>query len=124
MYEYTGKILEIHDGDTIRIDLDLGLQIHQVNLDCRFYGVDAPELGRPDGLGEKARGEIVAWLTKHPGPYVMATIKDRTEKYGRYLLEAITAADGRELIGDLLAAGFLKPYTGHGPKPEWAAESE
>ena len=118
MFEYSAQVLEVHDGDTLRLDVDLGMGIHYVSLRARFFGFDAPELGRPDGLGERARGQITAWLKAHPGPYIISTEKDRKEKYGRYLLARLSAG-GHELITEQLAAGFLKPYTGEGPKPTW-----
>lgn len=119
MYEYAASVLSVHDADTIRIDLDLGCSVHNVNLDVRLAGVDAPELRRPDQLGERAREALGAWLVAHPGPYRVTTIKDRTEKYGRYLVGFVIAPDGHELLADLTAAGWLKPYTGQGPKPIW-----
>lgn len=119
MYEYTAKILSVHDGDTIRIDVDLGFEIHNTNMDVRLFGVDAPELKRTDQLGEKSRDALNAWLVAHPGPYRATTVKDHTEKYGRYLVSALLAADEHELINDQLSAGWLKVYSGSGPKPVW-----
>lgn len=118
MYEYAATLVSIHDGDTLRLDVDLGFDVHHAALDVRLLGIDCPELGRPDGLGERARDFVVAWFQRHPGPYVLHTVKDRQEKYGRYLA-AITASDGAALVDDLVAGGLAKPYDGHGPRPVW-----
>lgn len=123
LYEYRVVVLSVHDGDTLRADFDLGRYVHNVDTDCRLAGVDAPELkarqSDPDGLGEQARAAVRSWLATHPGPYTARTVKDTTEKYGRFLIAALVAADGHELIADQTAAGWLKPYTGSGPKPTW-----
>jgi endonuclease YncB( thermonuclease family) len=112
-------VISVHDGDTITLDVDCGFDWHMVHMDVRLGGVDAPELHRPDHLGEDARGFLLTWLAAHPGPYVITTEQDHTEKYGRYLVSALTAVDHHELIGDGLVAGWLKMYAGRGPKPSW-----
>jgi micrococcal nuclease len=118
MYEYTAALVSVHDADTLRLDVDLGFDIHHASLDVRLLGIDCPELRREDGRGEIALAWVVAWFAEHPGPYVIRTVKDHQEKYGRYLA-TVTAADGATLIEDLLAAGMAKPYSGRGPRPTW-----
>ncbi len=118
MYEYLAALVSVHDGDTLRLDCDLGFDVHLPRLDVRLLGIDCPELGRPDGLGERARDFVIAWFGVHAGPYVVRTVKDRTEKFGRWLA-TILAPDGANLAADLLAAGLAKPYDGHGPRPAW-----
>lgn len=118
MYEYSAVLVSVHDGDSCRLDCDLGFDIHHASLDVRLLGIDCPELRRPDGLGEMARDFVVGWFGVHPGPYVIRTVKDRTEKFGR-MLATVTAPDGAALVPDLLAAGLAKPYGGSGPRPTW-----
>lgn len=40
---------EAYDGDTIRIDLDLGMDIWVRRYSIRLYGINAPELREPEG---------------------------------------------------------------------------
>lgn len=126
MYEYLATLTGVHDGDTISMDIDVGFSIHFLTPQTgnspqsfRFHGMDAPELGRPDKLGEQARDAVSKWFTVHAGPYRVITYKDHTEKYGRYLLLTVLAMDNSELINDQRLAGYLKPYIGYGPKPIW-----
>jgi len=119
MYDYLAGVVSVHDGDTLRLNIDLGFKVHNEDMDIRLFGVDAPELKRPDRLGEHSRDALKKWLVDHPGPWVVTTIKDHSEKYGRYLIRTFTAADKHELIADQKAGGFLKPYSGDGPKPVW-----
>ena len=89
-YEYTKcKVIRVIDGDTVRVDVDLGCDTH-VNLTLRLAGIDAPEMGTPAGVAAKAHLEAVLG-----SPVTVRTIKDRREKYGRYLayIETITGDD-------------------------------
>jgi micrococcal nuclease len=116
MYEYAAVLRSVHDGDTVRLDVDLGFDIHHAALDVRLLGIDCPELGRPDRRGEQARDFTNAWFYGHAGPYRLTTVRDRVDKYGRYLA-TIAAPDGAVLASDLLGAGLAKPYSGNGPRP-------
>jgi endonuclease YncB( thermonuclease family) len=117
LYEYLASLVSVHDGDTYRFDVDLGFDIHHANLDVRLAGFDCPELGRPDGLGEKAREFVIAWFAGHSRPYRLMTIRDHTEKYGRWL--GVIHAGGADLAADLVQGGLAKPYSGRGPRPAW-----
>ena len=54
---YRARCVEIHDGDTIYFDLDLGFgfQLASHNIDgrlmiaCRVWGINAPELSTQPG---------------------------------------------------------------------------
>jgi micrococcal nuclease len=80
-YRYAAKILRIIDADTIEVDLDLGCDIH-TNLTLRLYGINAPEMRTAEGKAAKAYVQIMLPVDT---PVVIETIKDRREKYGRYL---------------------------------------
>lgn len=86
MYDYQALVLDVHDGDTITVDVDLGFRIHH-QMELRFLGINAPELKTPEGVA--ARDYL---LTKvKPGDTVrIVTVAtpskdDKREKYGRYL---------------------------------------
>lgn len=127
MYEYMAVVTGVHDGDTLRMEVDLGFSVHiltptlnNLPASLRIFGFDAPELGRPDTLGEQALAFVLEWLKANPGPYMIHTIKDHTDKYGRYLVDQVTSIiTAKDLIQAEIAAGWLKPYSGQGPKPVW-----
>lgn len=50
MYEYQAIILQIVDGDTVRLDVDFGFSIRQ-KMTLRLYGINAPE-----SIGRQVRG--------------------------------------------------------------------
>lgn len=80
IYEYKAQIVTVTDGDTVRADIDLGCDV-RLRLTLRLAGINAPEMSTLEGPVAKA------WLTDvvGAGQLVMRTIKDRREKFGRYL---------------------------------------
>lgn len=83
MYKYRATITEVYDGDTVTAEIDLGFNI-KFTEKLRLYGINAPELrGETKSDGEKSRDYLRAMIL---GKVVeIETIKDKKEKYGRYL---------------------------------------
>lgn len=81
MYHYRCEIIRVIDGDTVEIDLDLGLSIH-FRVKVRLYGINAPEMNTREGKEAKAYLELLFTETTY---WSILTYKDRTDKYGRYL---------------------------------------
>lgn len=113
MFEYTAKILTVHDGDTCRADIDLGFGVTLKNQSLRIYGIDAPEL--TTDAGKLARDHAVTLLT---GGLIVRieTLKDSKEKYGRYLAK-IRLPDGTDYAMAMVAAGHAKAYFGGTKEP-------
>lgn len=111
MYTYQAEVLSIHDGDTLTLRISLGFHLYH-DVTVRLAGLDAPELRTPEG--DAAKLWVAAWFAAHHGPYIVVTMKDRTDKYGR-LLATVVSDDGRSLTADLLADGIARVYNG-GPR--------
>jgi micrococcal nuclease len=105
MYSYAGAVLAVTDGDTVHAELQLGLDV-SVKTILRLYGINAPEMKTPEG--PPARQHLIDLLAANPGPLVVNTVKDHTEKYGRYL--ATLVANGVNLNAQMVADGFAVPY--------------
>lgn len=101
MYEYRALILRVVDGDTVHADVDLGFDAHQ-RMTLRLAGINAPEMGTPEGVAAK-QWLADALLGAHAGPLTIRTVKDRREKYGRYL--ATLYVNGVDLNEAMVAAG-------------------
>lgn len=43
MYSYEATVLNVVDGDTVDLDIDLGFHTHLHNVRCRLIGIDTPE---------------------------------------------------------------------------------
>lgn len=102
-WTYPAVVLRVVDGDTVRLNLDLGLHIWRTD-NCRIAGINAPETNTPAG---RAAAAYAAELLP-PDTRVTFT-SERLEKYGRPL-GRLTLADGRDLAALMLAAGHAIPY--------------
>jgi len=84
LYNYRAKVVGVYDGDSITIDIDLGLGVWSKGQKCRLSGIDTPEIRgeeRIAGLKAKIRlSELI--LGKQ---VAITTEKDKTGKYGRWL---------------------------------------
>lgn len=115
MYEYRGLVEKVHDGDTVTVAVDLGLEIsHRITL--RVKGINAPELPTP--AGKISQGFLAGLILGKT--VLLRTVKDRTEKYGRYLADlAVLNGDAcGEWIGKLMVdSNNAVPWDGKGPRP-------
>lgn len=104
----TTPVNGIVDGDTLHVVWDLGRDVY-VNETIRLYGIDAPEL--PTEAGKAARAYVTEWFETHCTDYgfVLRTIKDKREKYGRYL-GIVYSFDGACLNDDMLASNHAVEY--------------
>lgn len=127
-YTYDAVVKSVHDGDTVTLDMDLGLDVHLSDFKVRLAGINAPELPTPEG---KAAREFLAALLPAGTAILVDTVKDRQEKYGRYLGVLRIGAnpsmtgklpvmdrEGKVSVNDYMVLnGYAKPYSGKGPKP-------
>ncbi len=52
MYDYKGTYISNRDGDSVELEISLGLKIyHRTN--CRLAGINTPELNDPDPTGSR-----------------------------------------------------------------------
>lgn len=80
MYEYQATILRVIDGDTVDAKVDLGFDI-RFTMKLRLFGINAPEMRTP--AGPLAKQHLIELIGTNP--VMIQTLKDRKEKYGRYL---------------------------------------
>ena len=86
LYYYKANVIKVYDGDTITVDIDLGIGIWLRKQSIRLYGIDAPEVRGSEKIeGKKSRD----WLREKilGKEIILKTIKDKTGKYGRLLGE-------------------------------------
>lgn len=106
--------MKVIDGDTLDIEIDLGLGIKSLQR-VRLAGVDAPEIRTKD-IAERAAGAasmnfVVDWVKSH-GDVYLRTQKDN-DKYGRYLAHVYPQSDdfsGESLNQLLVKTGHATPY--------------
>jgi micrococcal nuclease len=102
MYEYSARVTKIVDGDTVHLEIDLGLDT-QRKIVCRLARINAPEMSTAEGLA--AKQYLAALLGPDMiGGVTVRTIKDRKERYGRYLVE-IEGSHGN--VSDAMVKGGM-----------------
>jgi endonuclease YncB( thermonuclease family) len=84
MYEYAARLIRVVDGDTVWVDVDLGFDAHR-HIDLRLLGIQAPELNTPEGETAKTTLEHLIWSYARDGVFLVRTVKDHHDLYGRYL---------------------------------------
>jgi len=114
MYQYTAKIINIVDGDTFDVEIDLGFHIKLIQR-VRLDGVDTPELNSSDVETRQRARLAKAFIINLDSPNVsLETVKSK-DKYGRYLAKVTYQnSEGMyvDLAGELIEKGFAVPYAG------------
>lgn len=129
-YTYRGQVLAVHDGDTLRVDLDLvgvagrhhdvdlGFDVHlaghrlRLREDVRLFGCNARELTAPGGV--EARDHLAQLL---PAGVWVTVQTFKPDKYGGRYDARITLPDGRDVTTVMCADGYATPWNGTGTKP-------
>lgn len=114
MYQYKAIIQNVVDDDTLTINIDLGLSVWVNNEKIRLLGVNTPEVyGVKKGSAEWTRGnsasEFVKVILKEKDEIIIETVKDRKEKYGRYLAVVYVKID-QNLLPDLINIRSIGDY--------------
>lgn len=79
-------MIAVHDGDTCTVDIDLGMTIWKRGEVVRLARINAPELSGEDAKrGAKSRDHLASLILGKE--IILATVRDKREKYGRYLGE-------------------------------------
>lgn len=119
---YKGKILEVHDADTFKVEIDLGFYT-TVKQWLRLKGIDTDELGGE--RGEAARIYVQRLMpTGTPIDMDVELVKTRKgeEDYKwtfRRFVASVTLPSGEDLATHLRVNGFVKapapatPLAGH-----------
>lgn len=85
-YQYKAVVTDVYDGDSITVDIDLGLRTWVKGVKLRLKNINSPELRgdqRPEGTA--ARDFLRSLILNKE--VMIETFKDRTEKYGRYIAD-------------------------------------
>lgn len=110
MYTYKATVKSIYDGDTMRVDIDLGFGVIFKDQSLRLLGIDTPEVRgeeRPQGLISK---KFVEERIPVGAVIKIITERDRKEKFGRYLATVYYSNDMKNLNEELLQSGMATPY--------------
>lgn len=108
LYRYRAYVISVYDGDTCRVNIDLGFHTWVMNERVRLARINAPELrGETRAAGLAARDHLRSLILDKP--VIIETIKDKKGKYGRYLAEIWIENDS----GDLCNVNDSMVVSGH-----------
>jgi micrococcal nuclease len=112
LYNYRAKVVGIYDGDSVTLDIDMGLGVWIKGQKCRLSGIDTPELrGEERMMGLRSKQKLCELIL---GKQVaIETEKDKTGKYGRWLVTIWDLSDDGKWTNInklLLSEGYAKIY--------------
>lgn len=117
------EILRVIDGDTLLVEAQPWPQ-QKMEVYVRIRGIDAPELKskcerlREAGLdAQRALEALTAQSRKIQLTHISG------DKYFGRIVADVVLSDGRSAGGDLLLAGFVRPYDG-GRKPREVCDTD
>ncbi|MDF7825866.1 thermonuclease family protein [Pontiellaceae bacterium B12227] len=86
LYHYKALVTGAYDGDTITVEIDVGLKTAIKGEKLRLHRINAPEMRGDEKVAGKASRD---WLRERilGKEILIQTIKDKKGKYGRYLAE-------------------------------------
>ena len=109
------NVVRIYDGDTVFVNINMGLNLTMNDISIRLFGINTPEvrgIERPDGL--KSKDALISYINERK--IILYTIKkksnenDQHDKYGRLLGVLVDKETGENYNLKLLENGFAKPY--------------
>jgi len=110
LYHYKALVTGAYDGDTITVEIDLGLKTAVKGEKLRLHRINTPEVRGVEKVAGKVSRDYLR--SRILGKEIMIeTFKDRKGKYGRYLAEIWLEEDGAFVnINDELVEKGLAEY--------------
>jgi endonuclease YncB( thermonuclease family) len=105
------KVTEVHDGDTVTGQLDLGFHVW-MTASCRLAGINARELAQPGGV--EARNHLTGLILADMRLSVSSVQPD---KYAGRFDALLWLPSGAEAGALMVKDGYAAPWDGTGPKP-------
>ncbi|GAB4372205.1 MAG: hypothetical protein Kow0042_15410 [Calditrichia bacterium] len=110
LYYYLANVIDVYDGDTIRVDVDLGMKTWVKNERIRLARINAPELrGEEREKGLISRDFLRSQILNKE--VMLETFKDKEGKYGRYLAEVWVESNGEWInVNDMMVSEGMAVY--------------
>jgi len=113
LYYYSAEVDRVYDGDTIFLNIDLGMSTFIKGEKIRLARKNTPELRGDEREEELKSRDFLVDLLKDK-EMLLETIKDKKGKYGRYLGEIwVETGSGYENANDLLVKNGHAKYVSY-----------
>lgn len=130
LYHYAAIVVGVYDGDTITVDIDLGLQIWKTGEKLRLWKINTPEMRGEDKEAGTAARDFMRSMVDGKQILVRTILDkrgvDQTGKYGRLLAEVL-APDGNggyiNANEEMLRRGYAQPMGADGSKTRGMSDS-
>jgi micrococcal nuclease len=111
MYTYKAAVIDVTDGDTIVVDIDLGFGVWLRKQSIRMAKINAPELKGATVEAANKSKEFLKGLILNKR-VMIRTEKDSKEKYGRWLGTVLIEEDKNliDINSKMVAEGYAKVY--------------
>lgn len=114
-FYYKARVIDVYDGDTLTVDIDLGFMMSLRKLKVRLLGIDTAEM--KGGTNESKAKALQArdWLRSKVLEKEVYLESKGLDKYGRWLGRVHTV-DGICCNDMLVSMGLATPYDGGAKK--------
>jgi micrococcal nuclease len=104
-------VIDVHDGDTVKVDIDLGFNMSLRGLRVRLNGIDTAEMSSKDPVLKQKAVEARDWLRSQCLGGDVFLESQGIDKYGRWLGKIHTKG-GLCLNEELVRLGLALSYDG------------
>lgn len=113
LYFYRAVVRSVYDGDTLRVDIDMGLGLWNRGQDgkgviLRLYGCNAPELKGASSEQGKRSADFLKHLLPEGTAVLIRTFRDEKDVYGRYLANVFLQGQPSSVNDRLVKEGYAE----------------
>ena len=112
-YRAYAKPEEVYDGDTFRVELDLGFKL-KYTTSVRLFGVNTAEMKDKSDIAKLAKAKLQDFIRKNNGKLIIRS--HGLDKYGRFLGEVWGDETQPTINKQLISEGLALEYFGVGKK--------
>jgi len=118
LFYYRGyaKPEEVYDGDTFRVELDLGFKL-KYTTSVRLFGVNTAEMKDKSDIAKLAKAKLQEFIRSNNGKLIIKS--HGLDKYGRFLGEVWGDEKQPTINKQLITEGLAFEYFGIGKKEEF-----
>ena len=112
-YRAYAKPDEVYDGDTFRVELDLGFKL-KYTTSVRLFGINTAEMKDKSDVAKQAKAKLQEFIRKNNGKLIIKS--HGLDKYGRFLGEVWGDETQPTINKQMITEGLALEYFGVGKK--------
>ncbi len=112
-YRAYAKPEDVYDGDTFRVELDLGFKL-KYTTSVRLFGINTAEMKDKSDVAKQAKAKLQEFIRKNNGKLIIKS--HGLDKYGRFLGEVWGDETQPTINKQMITEGLALEYFGVGKK--------